>query len=277
MSYIPVVAGAVHKLCAIESQSKLKWPTIDRDFFFKKQQKENIINSTRNIRDGVPFASLSTVKTIAIDTISYLLDIIKPKINVSAFISTNSVQHCITKDVISIMAGCGISYISIKGNFANNYNEQYQLEPNLNELTVYKNECIEMKARRSDMDEEVINYLMLDLQKFIIKSKEIKFNENTNTIESERIQESNLKSKNNLINTNSNINKIITPVKLSVTSNNSIIDAENKKIDATREQQLLLQDEGGRKRIRVGRMDSFFGKVIILYYLIYKYFIININ
>jgi hypothetical protein len=71
------------------------------------------------------------------------------------------------------MAGCGLSYISMKGNFSNSYNDEYQLEPNLSELTIYKNDCIEMKGRRSQLDEEVINYLILDLQKFIIFTKVI--------------------------------------------------------------------------------------------------------
>ncbi len=180
LGYIAPTAGAIHCLCAVDNNVKVDWPKVDKSNYHKTQQKLSILNS---LRESKATSVLSNRTLIALDSISYILDLINPK-----FRQSFAVSHSLSKaerqqlhDIVQIMYACGLSYNTSKiidGSSAmNSFHQQatLQLEPPISELVKYCTSenivCDELATRRVYLHQEIRNMVRADLRKYVISVK----------------------------------------------------------------------------------------------------------
>lgn len=179
LGYIAPTAGAIHCLCAVDNNVKVDWPKVDKNNYHKTQQKLSILNS---LRESKATSILSNRTLIALDSISYILDLINPK-----FKQSFSVSHSLSKterqqlhNIVQIMHACGLSYSTSKiidSSVMNSFNQNasLQLEPPISELVKYCASenivCDELASRRVYLHQEIRYMVRSDLRKYVISVK----------------------------------------------------------------------------------------------------------
>jgi chromosome transmission fidelity protein 18 len=180
LGYVAPTAGAIHCLCAIDTNVKVDWPKIDKINYHKTQQKLSILNS---LRESKGTSVLSNRTLIALDSVSYILDLVNPK-----FKQSFNVSHSLSKverqqlhDIVQIMYACGLSYNASKvidGSSVTSSFHQHaslQLEPPISELVKYcateNIVCDELASRRVYLHQEIRNMVRADLRKYVISVK----------------------------------------------------------------------------------------------------------
>lgn len=105
MGYFAAVAGKIHFLTATDDRIKVDWPSKDREFSFRRQQRHHIVQSVVETLSGTRNAF--TRVTFTLDIISYLADIIAPKLRIAgvgALLSPAEIDElCRTADGILII------------------------------------------------------------------------------------------------------------------------------------------------------------------------------
>jgi hypothetical protein len=100
MGYFAAVAGEVHLLTSTDDRIKVDWPSKDREFSFRRQQRMHIAQSVVETLSGTRNAF--TRMTFTLDIISYLADIIAPKLRIAgvgALLSPTEIDElCRTAD-----------------------------------------------------------------------------------------------------------------------------------------------------------------------------------
>ena len=253
--YIPVSLGAIHMLRATENRINIEWPMKDRNVHYQRQQRLNIMSSLREGRDqgrGIVHSSiLSSNKIIALDVVSYLLDIIRPKnIRAVSYATLSSAEKNMLQDVVKVMASCGLAYLSSSHTETNNTFSYTQaslsLDPAISDLVQYV-ECDNdiIKTRHTDLATEICNHISLELKKYLIISRDISDEAYNNSI------------------TKTNDSKFLSKVTSKANApENEISMHQQRSIDDTAAKLLKGQEMDAaeiamQKRILKGRMDFF--------------------
>eukprot|EP01041_Mallomonas_annulata_P009904 gene9904-20599_t len=150
MSYVPWAVGAVHTMCAGDTRAKVKYPAKGREVFVKRLQRQGILQS---LVEGDHTSSSATTSSkitpllrssqvIAVDSLSFLYDLITPKLRSVPLLSMSAVEKDNISAAIQVMSACGISYspapasASVSASEFGN-NGQLQLDPAIDQLLSY--------------------------------------------------------------------------------------------------------------------------------------------
>jgi chromosome transmission fidelity protein 18 len=251
--YIPVSLGAIHMLRATENRINIEWPMKDRNAHYQRQQRLNIMSSLREGREqgrGIVHSSiLSSNKIIALDVVSYLLDIIRPKnIRAVSYATMSSTEKNMLQDVVKVMASCGLAYLSSSHSEKNTFYTQptLSLDPAIADLVNYV-ECDNdsFKTRHTDLAMEICNHISLELKKYLIISRDISDEAYNNSI------------------SNSNNSKFSSKITSKANAPENVISMQQQRsIDENAAKLLKSQEMDAaeiamQKRILKGRMDFF--------------------
>jgi len=256
--YIPVSLGAIHMLRATENRINIEWPMKDRNVHYQRQQRLNIMSSLREGPEqgrGIVHSSiLSSNKIIALDVVSYLLDIIRPKnIRAVSYGTLSAVEKNMLQDVVKVMASCGLSYVSTSHTDTNNafsYSQpSLSLDPAIADLVKYV-ECDNdsIKTRHTDLAMEICNHISLELKKYLIISRDA-CDEAYSSSMASKSNDSKSTSK-----TPSKSNSSLPVKEISMHQQRSIDDNAAKLIKG---QEMDAAEIAMQKRILKGRMDFF--------------------
>lgn len=149
LNYTPMSAVAVHVYCAQNTKlSKIEWPFKDKNEYYKRKQKENILHSiitnpSADTRSRSLF--MATKQSVVMEVLSYAFDICTPRIRSIPFTALTSTEKDILKDVVAAMATCGINYelTTVPGTnggpnrFYRPDKTELVMEPNMKELLTF--------------------------------------------------------------------------------------------------------------------------------------------
>ena len=149
LNYTPMSAVAVHVYCAQNTKlSKIEWPFKDKNEYYKRKQKENILHSiitnpSADTRSRSLF--MATKQSVVMEVLSYAFDICSPRIRSIPFTALTNTEKEVLKDVVVAMASCGINYefTTVPGmNGGNNRfyrpdKTELVMEPNMKELLTF--------------------------------------------------------------------------------------------------------------------------------------------
>ena len=184
VSYVPTVAGVVQSICAVDGKVAVSWPKKDREEFFARQTRLNIISSLREC--ALNCSVLSSSGVVSLDTASHLLTIIAPKnVRPISYVALSTAEQLIVNNIVRVMASCGLTYSSSKvttdsnGGYGHAYygsREQLQLEPPLHELSSYTSTDAAVDSTQaaskgpSALPNELKAMLNAELRKYLLSS-----------------------------------------------------------------------------------------------------------
>ena len=144
MPYISSVAGAVHAFCSSTERVKVQWPSTEKDAFFKRKSKNNILEAlVHGARLGSP--CMQSLGPTILDVLSFLIDVISPRVRPVSVLTLSPEEHRAMQDCICVMAAVGLSYASqeAEGPYSRS---TFSLDPAIGELVSFK-ECDELRNR----------------------------------------------------------------------------------------------------------------------------------
>lgn len=149
MPYAASYAVAVHTFCAQDNRSsKLEWPFKDRNEFYKRQQRSNLLHNVV-FNANADLHSRSSIVTsgqvLVCDVLSALVDILTPRIRAISWTSLSPPEKNALLRVVEVMASCGLSYVPVSSVIGSTTGPRpfgqdqsdLVLEPNLAELVAF--------------------------------------------------------------------------------------------------------------------------------------------
>lgn len=147
MPYISCIAGAVHLYCSADEKVKISWPTSEKDAFYKRKSKSNILETLLHSAKLGTFC-MSGKTPVALDVLSFLLDITTPKVRPVSFLTLTPTEQEAIAECVEVMAAVGLSYTTttpaIEGAFYTG-SHNFTLDPAITELVCYN--CDDLKNR----------------------------------------------------------------------------------------------------------------------------------
>jgi len=150
MPYISSVAGAVHLYCSADEKVKISWPSGEKDAYYKRKSKGNILETLLNSAKLGTFCMRSKVPVV-LDVLSFLVDITTPKIRQVSFLTLTQPEQEALADCVQVMASVGLSYSSSNpsaegSSFYASNNSTLSLDPAIMELLSFC-KCDDLKGR----------------------------------------------------------------------------------------------------------------------------------
>lgn len=146
VNYIPASILPVHIICSSDSLAHVSWPSKGRQVHLKTQQRESTLQSVRHNDTGfggrTRCSLLSSAEIIAIDAVSYIIDLITPMAMRSTnFLTMSPGEKDSIRRAVATLSTCGLNYVSttIPMDGANSYPQAptLELDPAIHRLVAY--------------------------------------------------------------------------------------------------------------------------------------------
>ena len=152
MPYISSVAGAMHLYCAADEKVKISWPTSDKDAYYKRKSKGNILETLLNSAKLGTFCMRGKIPVV-LDVLSFVVDITTPKVRPVSLLTLTQPEQEAVVECVQVMASVGLSYTSahpagmMDGSFFAGGHNSLSLEPAISELLSFATKCDDLKNR----------------------------------------------------------------------------------------------------------------------------------